>query len=146
MMIKKITSRSFKQYGWVIEFPFLPKARKLDNQFRIILRESAHVGWRIAYLVVRQQYIERLEQHPGSYESFEPVKGKCLLYLCNTKDPYRIVCFHLDKPVVLRKGTWHGVVTLTSEAEIKITENNTVCCKYWDLPSKLGRVPAETVA
>ncbi|HNX82317.1 MAG TPA: hypothetical protein PKL77_09245 [Candidatus Omnitrophota bacterium] len=146
MMIKKITAQSFKRYGWIIGPLVEPRGVPSDNLFRIVLRESARVGWRIAYLIVRQRTIERLEQHPASFESFEPVKGKCLLYLSNKKDPSGISCFYLDKPVILRKGLWHGVVTLTSQAEIKITENNSVRCVYWDLPVKLGRNPSETVA
>ena len=29
----------------------------------------------------------------------------------------------LDKPVVLKKGIWHQTLALTSEAQVKITEN-----------------------
>ncbi len=137
-MIKKITEKSFKPYGWVIGIPAHVKAASLENTFAIVRREPTRTGWRIAYLVVRQKRIERLEQHPGSYESFEPVRGKCLLYVSDKKDPSRIVCFSLDKPVILRKGLWHGVVTVSSASEIKITENNLITCRYWDLPSSLG--------
>ena len=139
-MIKKINKSNFKPYGWVVEFPDKALEDKKKNLFCVVLQESSKLGWRIAYLVLRERKIFRLERHPGSFESFEPVKGKSLLYVCNKKDLGQIVCFYLDKPVILKKGLWHGVVALEKEAEIKITENAQVKCLYWDLgfylPSK----------
>ena len=41
----------------------------------------------------------------------------------------------LDRPVVLRKGVWHGIITLGKESEVKITENAHVRCVYWQLPA-----------
>lgn len=132
-MIKKITSQNFKKYGWVIEFPRISSAAKMRNLFRIVLVEPGMLGWRIAYLVVRDKVIERLEQHVESFESFEPVKGESLLYVATRKDPKALECFCLDRPVILKKGIWHGVVVLGRQAEIKITENARVRCIYWDM-------------
>jgi hypothetical protein len=44
----------------------------------------------------------------------------------------------LDKPVILKKGLWHGVVALGDEADIKITENASVRCVYWKTGIKMG--------
>jgi ureidoglycolate hydrolase len=130
--ISPINRTTFKPYGWVIEYPDRKRSSKTKNLWRIIVREPKS-GWRIAYLVVRDRKINRLEQHPGTFESFEPVCGKGLLYVSTKKDPDSIKCFNLDVPVVLKKGIWHGIVTLTKECDIKIVENSSVKCVYWPL-------------
>jgi ureidoglycolate hydrolase len=133
-MIKNIRAENFKRYGWVIEYPQKKNAAAKENLFCIIMKETKLLGWRIAYLVVRDRAISRLEQHIGSYESFEPAGGsRALLFVAHTRSPQAIECFKLDKPVVLKKGVWHGVVTLGRETEIKITENARVTCRYWEL-------------
>jgi len=130
--VKKINSRSFRSFGWVIDYP-QRKDRGSRNLFCVVLRERQRTGWRIAYLVVKDKAVNRLEQHPDSFESFEPVKGRCLIYLTAKNDPRSIKCFLLDKPVILRKGIWHAVVTRGPYAEVKITENASVKCKYWKI-------------
>ncbi|MFA5039336.1 MAG: hypothetical protein WC732_06615 [Candidatus Omnitrophota bacterium] len=72
-------------------------------------------------------------------ETFEPVEGRGLLFVSLKKDPRDIVCFYLDKPVILRKSIWHGVVALGREADIKITENSSVRCVYWRTGVSLGK-------
>ncbi len=96
------------------------------------------MGWRIAYLTVRDETINKLEQHQQTFESFEPVSGRAILYVAKEKDPKLIRCFILDKPVILDKGIWHGVVTLNGDSEIKITENANVDCIYWKLGFNLN--------
>jgi len=125
------TPANFKLYGKVIGYP--GKARKglSRNLWRIVHVESQKIGWRIAYLVLRDKTIGRLECHPESDESFEPVAGKALLFVAHQKDVTAVRCFTLDKPVIVKKGIWHGVVTLSPETEIKITENARVRCVYW---------------
>lgn len=122
---KKITKQDFRKYGCIIEWDG-PENKSEKNQFRIVIRDSKVTGWRIAYLIVRKNQVDFLENHPRSYESFEPVKGKAILYVCNKKTPQDIEAFFLDKPVVLKKGLWHNVVAVGKEAHIKITENNDV--------------------
>lgn len=122
MNIKKITTRNFKKYGWIIEFPEKHSNDRGINLFRIVLKEKSRCGWRIAYLVLRDRAVTKLEKHPDSFESFEPVCGKSIIYLAEAKTPEKIECFYLDMPVILKKGVWHGVVTLSHESEIKITE------------------------
>ncbi|MDD5680083.1 MAG: hypothetical protein PHI59_02450 [Candidatus Omnitrophica bacterium] len=129
LFVKKITGKNFKKYGWVIEYTGKRPKDKNANLFRIILRENKKIGWRIAYLVLRDKVISRLEQHPDSFESFEPVRGRSIIYLSASKTS-KIERFYLDRPVILKKGIWHGVITLTPEAEIKITENAEVKCIF----------------
>ena len=137
-MIKKITPQNFKSFGHIIHHPQKDLHSKDKNLFHIVLKEENSVGWRIAYLIVRDRIIDELEQHPQTFESFEPVAGKALLYVAREKDPKQIYCFDLDKPVILDKGIWHGVVTLNGDSEIKITENANVDCIYWELGFSLN--------
>ncbi len=138
-MIKKITSSTFRRYGHVIEYPNKKTKNKRVNLFRIVLTEANIKGWRIAYLIVRDKAIKKLEQHPSSFESFEPIKGRSLLYVSPHRDQKTIECFYLDRPIILKKGIWHGVVTVSHESEMKLTENAKVECIYWPLGFKLGR-------
>jgi len=136
-MIKKITAENFKKYGRIIEYSGKHPEDKNANLFCIVLRENKKSGWRIAYLVLRDRIIGMLEQHPGSFESFEPVHGRCLIYLSGKRNA-EIECFYLDRPVILKKGIWHGVVTLTPESEIKITENADVKRMLWKLKTPIN--------
>lgn len=137
-MIKKLTEQNFKSFGRIIHHPQKHLHDKDKNLFHIVLKEEERVGWRIAYLIVRDKSIDKLEQHPGTFESFEPVDGKSLLYVAKEKDQKEISCFYLDRPIILEKGIWHGVVTLDGDAEIKITENAEVECIYWELGFSLN--------
>jgi ureidoglycolate hydrolase len=136
MRIRRITQQSFRRFGTVIELS-ARKASRGENLFRVVLRDARAAGWRIAYLVVRERMITRLERHPGTFESFEPVKGKCILFVARGSVPRRIEGFLLDRPVVLRKDVWHGVVACDREADIKITENASVRCVYVPLKKPL---------
>lgn len=133
---KKIEENVFRKYGQIIDLDGRRKKNK-GNLFRIVTRERKSTGWRIAYLVVRDKQIDKLEQHPESMESFEPLKGNSILYVSNQKKPNNIEAFILDKPVVLRKGIWHGIVTKSRETHVKITENNQVKMHNYELGFKL---------
>lgn len=135
---KKITEANFKKYGFIIKWQG-KENRKENNQFRIIINDPKVIGWRIAYLIVRDKEIDNLEKHPFSYESFEPVKGRAVLYVNNEKTPKKIESFFLDKPVVLKKGIWHAIVTIGKQADVKITENNCVQLHKHKLGYKLGK-------
>ena len=137
MQIQTINAKNFRRYGRVIEYPKKETKGNKRNLFRIVLTEPKPNGWRIAYLIVRDKKISRLEQHPHSFESFEPVKGKAILYIALKTDPAAIKCFYLDCPVILHKKVWHGVVTLTDETEIKLTENAHVQCVFWKMDCPL---------
>lgn len=122
---KKLTALKFKKYGQIIQWEG-PENKKEKNQFRIVIREPKIKGWRIAYLIVREKHVKFLEKHPFSYESFEPIKGKAILYVSSGKTPQTIEAFVLDKPIILLKGIWHNVLSCTKETHIKIMENNEV--------------------
>jgi len=112
------------------------------NNYGILLKENSK-GWRIGYLIVRERVIRRLESHPDSLETFEPVKGRSIIALARQDRSLRPTVFLLDKPVVLKKGIWHDVAAVSRRAEIKIFENKDVTTEYRDLedPIEIPRRP-----
>jgi hypothetical protein len=54
------------------------------------------------------------------------------------KVPTKLKAFWLDKPVVLYKGVWHGVIAAGREAHFKIFENVDVECRYFPLKEKIS--------
>ena len=132
-MIQSINIKTFEQYGYVIEHPGKEDENKEKSLFHIVCTEADSVGWRIAYLILRDQSADTMEQHPGSLESFEPVSGDVLLYVANKPIADKIDCFYLDRPVILHRGIWHAVVSISKESEIKITENAKVGYRFWQL-------------
>ncbi|MDD5255789.1 MAG: hypothetical protein PHR11_07060 [Candidatus Omnitrophica bacterium] len=133
--IQRINGRNFGKFGRVIGYAGKAGAARNKNLFSVVLRERKPFGWRIACLVVRERSIARLECHDESFESFEPINGRGLLFVSDKKEHGSIRCFLLDRPVVLYKGVWHGIVTVDRETEVKISENAKVRCLYW----RLGR-------
>ncbi|MFT5169801.1 MAG: ureidoglycolate hydrolase [Lysobacterales bacterium] len=140
MKPEAITSDNFRAFGRVIHYPNKSSKGTTRNLWRIVHTEPARVGWRVAYLVLRDKTLGRLEMHPASDETFEPVKGRALFFVSKRCDFKDIKCFKLDKPIVLRKGVWHGLITIDSEAEIKVTENAKVTCKYWKFPRRIKSI------
>ena len=129
--MKKISAAAFRKYGRVIRHPKSTAGKRGRNLFCVVLRERRPLGWRIACLVVREKKVTRLEQHPESFESFEPVQGRSVLYVCTEKERSQIECFELTEPVVLHKGVWHAIACIGKQSELKICENAKVACRYW---------------
>src|ERR1044072_5109230 len=119
-MIKKITLQNFRRYGRLIGYPGKELKSPRRNLFRIVIKENARFGWRIAYLIVRDKLINRLEQHPLSHESFEPVKGQSIIFVTKKKDVRSIEAFYLDRPVIIYKGICHGGARISQEGELKL--------------------------
>lgn len=137
MEIKKLNSKNFRKYGRIIEYPNMQAKGNTRNLWRIVHTEDAKVGWRIAYLVLRDKTVGRLERHPKSDETFEPIAGETLFFVSDSEDYSKIECFYLDKPIVLNKGMWHALITLGEESEIKIVENAKVKCEYLKFPFRM---------
>jgi ureidoglycolate hydrolase len=119
-----LSKEKFDRYGKILEFSLGKK------EWEILVTEKK-IGWRIALLEIERREIKRLERHPDSMETFEPVSGMGLLSVAD-KDPGDFEVFILDRPVCLYKGIWHEVATLTEKAKFKITENYDVKCEYFD--------------
>lgn len=130
-VIKTITARNFRKYGKLITYPNKSMKGTTRNLWRIVDEEPARVGWRIAYLILRDKSIGRMERHTTSKETFEPIQRTCLFFVSTDKDLSHIECFELNRPIILNRGVWHGLITLGDECEIKITENAKITCQYW---------------
>lgn len=126
--IKYPTKSNFKKYGLILESTKKTTSSKSKTQYEV-LTGSKSIGWLLAYLVVRNRSCKSIQQHPTSLESFEPVKGVCILIVAPVKAPKKLEAFVLDKPIVLWKGVWHDVIALSEEAEVKIAENMGVTSK-----------------
>jgi ureidoglycolate hydrolase len=131
--LQTITPERFAKFGDVLDW----QAEFGQEGFHIITRAEDPTGWRLAVLLVKHDAITRLERHPTSKESFEPVSGVAVLCLAPPEDPTAIEAFLLDKPVVLEKGVWHDVFALSDEALIKIAENLAVTGEFHELGAPL---------
>lgn len=129
--IKSINQKDFEKYGKVIEFP-----KDFNEAFYVVESESQH-PWRIAVFRYKNKSVRVLENHPESKESFEPVKGITFLIVAENSSPQEYETFILDKPVCLNKGVWHQVLSLTDEAEVKITENLEVRSEFYEFDSDI---------
>lgn len=128
---QSITRHNFRRYGTLIGYPGKETKGTARNLWRIVHRAPNSNGWRVAYLILRDKSIGRLECHPTSDETFEPVRGRALIFVATGRKLEDVACFRLDAPVIVHKGIWHGLITESSETEIKITENLNISCRYW---------------
>jgi len=125
--LENITAAGFAPFGHVLEF-----TPEMKNDFHVIVREETN-PWRLAVLRFDRHSIDRLENHPTSLESFEPLEGSSVLFVAEHDHPEKMRAFFLDKPVCLFKGIWHDVLALSSNAKVKITENLEVTGEYYKL-------------
>lgn len=131
--IEPLTREAFAPFGKLISFSEQPE----DERFEVLIREE-NEPWRIAMFRVRIRQAARLECHPKSMESFEPVRGMGILLCAAPETPQEVHAFPLDAPVCLDKGVWHEVITLSGEALYKITENCEVESEFYDFAQPLG--------
>jgi len=117
MNVESITREAFEPFGTVLEFP-----EGFEDTFYIVDTEEVS-PWRVAVYRYTNKGIKVIENHPTSKETFEPLKGITILLVAENATPEDYRVFVLDKPVCLKKGTWHQVLSLTPEEEVKITEN-----------------------
>lgn len=129
--IQVITRETFAPFGTVLEFP-----ETTADDFYIVDTEEKE-PWRIAVFRYRNHSIRRIECHPASKESFEPLSGITLLLAAEAGHPEEYHIFLLDRPVCLKKGIWHQVLSLSSEAQVKITENLEVESVFYDLEKEI---------
>lgn len=112
-----ITKEAFEPFGTVLEFP-----EGYEENFYIVDTEEKE-PWRIAVFRYVNKEIKKIENHPTSKESFEPLSGVTVLLVAEHESPEDYRAFILDKPICLKKGIWHQVLAVTPEASVKITEN-----------------------
>lgn len=125
--LQYVQRETFLPYGEVLEFP-----AGIEETFCIITTEEKE-PWRLAVFRYTNKEIQRMECHPTSRESFEPLHGLTVLVVATHENPEEYEAFILDKPVCLKKGIWHQVLALTEEAQVKIVENLEVQSEFYDL-------------
>jgi len=130
--ILNITRERFAKYGQV-----LMPCEDLPKPFEIIVREEGY-GWRLAVLTLTGRDIDLLENHPTSFESFQPISGASLLIVAPNEAPEDFEVFLLDKPICLNKGIWHNNIALSESACIQIAENLDVESEYYHLKTRLA--------
>ena len=125
--LQYVQRETFLPYGEVLEFP-----AGIEETFCIITTEEKE-PWRLAVFRYTNKEVQRMECHPTSRESFEPLHGLTVLVVATHENPEEYEAFILDKPVCLKKGIWHQVLALTEEAQVKIVENLEVQSEFYDL-------------
>lgn len=129
--ILTISKESFAPFGKVIEF-----SPDCTEKFEIIIKEEVE-PWRIAVYRYKERSVSRMENHPTSMESFEPLTGTTLIMVAENNSPEDYKVFLLDKPICLYKGIWHQVITLSEEASVKITENLEVSSEFYEFKEEV---------
>ena len=115
--LQSVSAEAFAPFGSVLEFP-----AGFEGNFYIVDTDDAN-PWRVAVFRYSNKEIQRIECHPSSKETFEPLEGITVLLVSAHETPDDYHAFILDRPVCLKKGTWHQTLSLTDEASVKITEN-----------------------
>ena len=132
--ILKIKEDTFKPYGEILVPPIgaTPEVYE-DSVFKYFVTfKEAAIGWLIGYLDQTGKEVEKLECHPNTSEVFVPMSGEAVLLL-SVNPPKDISAFKLDMPIVLNKGVWHGVISLTENSKILIVESPDVIDEYYEL-------------
>jgi len=130
----KLIQKLFEPFGRILEHltAEIPEVtEKGVFNFFVIFKEFAE-GWQIGYLEQMGKVLKTLECHQTTPEVFIPLKGESILLLA-VNPGEEIVAFKLDKPIVLSRGIWHGVISLTERSEILIVENQDVTDEFYKL-------------
>lgn len=130
--LKSISKKEFEKYGKVLEFSNADS----DKSFEIVITEEKE-PWRLAVFRYSNKTVKRMECHPASLESFEPLSGLTVLIVAEHESPEAYEAFILDKPVCLYKGIWHQTLSLTEEAQVKIAENLEVTSEFFELEKEI---------
>jgi ureidoglycolate hydrolase len=129
----------FELFGRILE-PLSKETPKVKKEgffnFFVIFKEFAK-GWQIGYLEQMGKVVKVLECHPNTPEVFIPLSGEAILLVA--VDPKKeISAFKLDKPIVLNRGIWHGVISLSESSEILIVENPDVTSEFHELEKPIS--------
>jgi ureidoglycolate hydrolase len=132
--ILEIKENTFKDFGKVL-IPSTEARPEVfeDNLFKfyVTFKEQAN-SWQIGYLDQIGKKVEKLECHPNTSEVFIPIFGEAVILL-SINPPKDISAFKLKKPIVINKGVWHAVISLTESSKMIIVESSDVIDKYYDL-------------
>ena len=132
----ELTQELFSPYGRILEpqefeVPEVSESEVFD--FYVTFKEPSQ-DWQIGYLKQTGRIIDKLECHPNTAEVFSPVSGDAVLLLATDPDQQETMrAFKLEKPIVLNRGVWHGVMTLSEQSEMLIVESPDVIDEYHPL-------------
>jgi ureidoglycolate hydrolase len=136
LVVTELKQEHFEAFGRILN----PQASETASQsergvfdFYVPFAERSG-GWQIGFLSYTGRELQQLECHPNTPEVFSPLKGEALLVLAvdpGNESEYR--AFRLDKPIVLNRGVWHGVIALSQKPEILIVENPDVVDEFHKL-------------
>lgn len=130
--LKYINKESFEKYGYILDF----SQGENKEGWEILFKEKSS-GFRIAIYEIDRHFTTRLERHPDSMETFEPISGISFILLAD-KNPEEFEVFLLDKPICLKRGVWHEVISISEKSRFKIVENDEVPCEYYELKKRFG--------
>lgn len=130
-ILKYLSKENFAKYGYILDF-----SSQNNEGWEILFKEKSS-GFRIAIFEIDRKQTKRVERHPDSMETFEPISGISLILLSD-KDPDDFEVFLLDKPICLKKGIWHDVISISEKSKFKIVENDEVICEYHDFDRPFG--------
>ncbi len=132
--VLEINKTTFKYFGEVLvpSDESIPEVFEDDIfKFYVTFKEQAN-SWQIGYLDQIGKKVDKLECHPNTSEVFVPLSGDAVILL-SVNPQENIFAFRLDKPIVLSKGIWHGVISLTDSSKMLIVESADVLDEYYDL-------------
>jgi len=117
--IRNLSREAFAPYGTI-----LGHYETQDGYEPVATIQST--GWIWAIKTFDNKYINQIDSHPDTRESFEPVWGTSLLVVAPPASPEALEVFLLDEPILLYERVWHGLIALSTRARVKITENREV--------------------
>ena len=125
MEVRALDAAGFAPYGKVLEIaePNATMAAEGRNEFKVVDESDNADGWRLAVQIVRGRELLQVGHHPNSKETFEPVSGTAVICVAPFERPEQLEAFVLDQPVVVDAKVWHGLIALSREAVVKISEN-----------------------
>ena len=132
--VLEINKTTFKYFGEVLvpSDESIPEVFEDDIfKFYVTFKEQAN-SWLIGHLEHHGKKDHKLECHPNTSEVFVPLSGDAVILL-SVNPQENIFAFRLDKPIVLSKGIWHGVISLTDSSKMLIVESADVLDEYYDL-------------
>ena len=133
----------FKPYGRILE-PEESEVSEVSEpgifDFYVIFKETSQ-DWQIGYLIQTGKTVDKLECHPNTAEVFSPISGSAVLILATDPENENTMrAFKLEKPIVLNRGVWHGVISLSEKSEMLIVESPDVIDEFYQLsqPTTVG--------
>jgi ureidoglycolate hydrolase len=129
-----INEKTFRKFGKIL-IPTdgaIPEVYEDDIfRFYVTFKEQSNC-WQIGYLEQIGKEVQKLECHPNTSEVFIPLSGDAVILL-SINPQNDISAFKLKEPIVIKRGVWHGVISLTKSSKILIVESSEVIDEYFEL-------------